>query len=153
MSFANITARKLSKEEATLFSSTTNHKLWERRIQGVNLATGKKVSFDPPPNYELTAKGNTDATDLTDGKLGKPNDMLWFDPEAVAWYNAFNGATIIVDLGEVQPVKKAVIRVNGGKLKGITFPQQHELERVSGMGAGRLPERLQTGRREGCWRA
>ena len=76
MSFANLTARKLSKEEAALFSPTTNRKLWERRIQGVNLAAGKKVSFDPKPNYELTRKGDTDETDLTDGKLGKPNDML-----------------------------------------------------------------------------
>ena len=126
MSFANITAKKLTKEESVLFSPAANRELWNSRIQGENLASGKKVTFDPPSSYELTVKGDTDETDLTDGKLGSLSDMLWFDPEAVAWYRALNGVTIIVDLGEVRPVKKAVIRINGGRLNGVNFPKELE---------------------------
>jgi hypothetical protein len=126
MSFCKIEAQKLSAEEGKLVSPKTNRELWRNRIQGVNLAAGKKVIFDPKPNYELTVKGDSDETDLTDGKLGKENDMLWFDEEAVAWFRAYDGVTIMVDLGEVQPVSKAVIRINGGRLEGTNFPKKLE---------------------------
>lgn len=49
-----------------------------------NLARGKTVLFSPAPNYPATAKGDSDATDLTDEKLGK-TQKLWSDASAVGW--------------------------------------------------------------------
>ena len=126
MTFAELTARKLDSGEAVLFSPAANRELWRKRTQGVNLAAGAKLSFEPKPDYELTTKGGSDATDLTDGVLGSASDLLWFDSEAVAWYRALNGVTAIVDLGAERPVGKAVIRVNGGQLNGINFPRRLE---------------------------
>lgn len=118
MAFANITAHKLSKDEAALFSSTANRESFRKKTQGENLALGKKLSFIPKPNYELTAKDDIAETILTDGKLGLANDMLWFNTNAVAWFYYTGGETfvsIILDLGAVQPIKKAV---NHTKLTG-----------------------------------
>ncbi|MFA7231699.1 MAG: hypothetical protein WC071_10550, partial [Victivallaceae bacterium] len=46
-----------------------NRKLWAGKTAGKNLALGKKVTFSKMPTYKLTAKGETDAADLTDGEL------------------------------------------------------------------------------------
>ena len=51
-----------------------------------NLAAGRPVVFAPAPDYRLTVKGDTDATDLTDGKLTRRADRkIWFERETVAW--------------------------------------------------------------------
>ncbi len=121
--YSCLSYRKLSDSETTAFSPGKNRRLWKERTQGVNLAYKKKVTFHPEPNYSLTSSGGSDAADLTDGRLGKPNDMLWFDTEAVAWYRALHGVTVIVDLGSVQPVEKGVIRINGGRIGGTEFPR------------------------------
>ena len=52
-----------------------------------NLAQGRPVVFAPPTNYSLTGRGESDATDLTDGKLTQREDRrLWFDSAAVGWF-------------------------------------------------------------------
>ena len=39
-----------------------------------NLALGRPVVFSPKPNYGLTGRGDSDATDLTDGRLTRRED-------------------------------------------------------------------------------
>ncbi len=100
---------------------------WRSKTQGNNLIAGKSLTFDPEPRYELTAKGGSDATDLTDGKFAEKDSALWFYPEAVAWLRAYNGVTVIADLGETKAVGKVVIRICGGKPgTGVVFPEQLE---------------------------
>ncbi len=94
--------------------------------QGVaeeDLALGKMVRFAPAPNYRLTAKGDSDATDLTDGKLTKrKDDKLWFDSSCVGW--SYPGlAQLTLDLGQVEPVGEVAIRLQGGSPQaGIAYP-------------------------------
>ncbi|MFP4055997.1 MAG: hypothetical protein ACLF0G_03920 [Candidatus Brocadiia bacterium] len=88
-----------------------------------NLALGRKVAFAPAPNYRLTAKGGTDATDLTDGKLSSREDQrLWFDPAAVGFSYA-GLVQMAVDLGAQAPVGEVAVRFQGGSPQaGICFP-------------------------------
>ena len=127
LEFSNISYRKLRPDELNAFSPGKNRALWKERTQGVNLARGSKITFEPSPELSLTKKGGTDALDLIDGEFGSPDDQLWYDRRAVAWFKATGGVTILADLGSVKPVKKGVIRINGGKLNWITFPSRLEI--------------------------
>ncbi|MCX8037687.1 MAG: hypothetical protein N3D11_11710 [Candidatus Sumerlaeia bacterium] len=88
-----------------------------------NLAWGKRVVFSPAPNYELTARGNTDATDLTDGKHSSRVDhRLWFDTACVG-YSYAGLVQLAVDLGAVQPVDEVTVRFQGGSPQaGVALP-------------------------------
>jgi len=88
-----------------------------------NLALGKRCTFAPTPNYSLTARGDTDPQDLTDGALSSREDSrLWFDAKAVGWSYA-GLAQLAVDLGEVQPIDEVAIRFQGGSPQaGICIP-------------------------------
>ncbi|MGB2824995.1 MAG: hypothetical protein WBF17_28760, partial [Phycisphaerae bacterium] len=88
-----------------------------------DLALGKKVVFAPAPNYALTARGGTDAVDLTDGKLSSRKDnRLWFDSAAVGWSYA-GLAQMAVDLGSPSDVGEVAMRWQGGSPQaGITVP-------------------------------
>ena len=81
---------------------------------GQNLALGKRVTFCPAPNYRLTDKGGTDASDLTDGKLTQREDLkIWFDSTAVGW--SYGGrVNLSVDLGAPAPIDEVAIRLLGG---------------------------------------
>ena len=88
-----------------------------------NLALGKPVTFAPSPRYRLTMKGDTDATDLTDGKLTLRKDSrMWFDKTCVGW--SYGGLSqFSVDLGRVEPVGEVAVRLLGGAAQaGITLP-------------------------------
>lgn len=90
-----------------------------------NLAAGRPVELAPTGNYRLTAAEDTDAVDLTDGRLGARDDeQLWFEPLAVAYQ--FNPLIRWkVDLGEVQPIDEVAIRLLGGAAQGaISFPNR-----------------------------
>ncbi len=83
-----------------------------------NLALGKTVVFSPKPNYSLTARGGTDGTDLTDGKLGaRPDHRLWFESAAVGWTypGRFN---LAVDLGKPCAIDEIAIRLQNGSAPG-----------------------------------
>ena len=88
-----------------------------------NLALGKTVIYAPKPNYGLTAKGDTDATDLTDGELSDREDKhLWFESKCVG-YSYGGRVNMTLDLGEVQPIGEIAIRIQGGSpQEGITHP-------------------------------
>ncbi len=88
-----------------------------------NLAAGKPVRFLPAPNYSLTAKGGSDAADLTDGALcPRPDQALWFDSRSVGF--SYPGLQqIALDLGAEQPIGEVAIRLQGGSPQpGISFP-------------------------------
>ena len=88
-----------------------------------NLALGKTVSYAPAPNYGLTKKGDTDATDLTDGELSShPRGHLWFESKCVGWSYGGRG-NLSLDLGQVEPIREIAIRIQGGSPStGVTTP-------------------------------
>jgi len=83
-----------------------------------DLALNKKVLFSPVPNYGLTAKGGTDAADLTDGKLSRREDQrLWFDSAAVGW--SYGGrVNLAVDLGQQCDIDEIAVRFQNGSADG-----------------------------------
>ena len=94
----------------------------------VNVALGKRVQYAPLPGYRLTAKNDTDPTDLTDGALSDhPRGHLWFESKCVGW--SYGGrCNLAVDLEEVHPVREVAIRIQGGSPQpGITTPVWMEL--------------------------
>jgi hypothetical protein len=84
---------------------------------------GKRVVFAPKPDYRLTVAGETDATDLTDGKLSSRKDnRLWFDRNCVG-YSYAGRVQLAVDLDQEQPIDEVAIRFQGGSPQaGIAFP-------------------------------
>ena len=122
--FAFLSFRKLRADEIPVYLPSKNLKLWEERTVGANLALRKKVKFYPDPNYALTAQGGTDAKDLTDGKVHRGSGMLHFQNEAVGWFRRYEPVSVMVDLGKVKPVGKGVIRINGGRTNGLSFPKE-----------------------------
>jgi len=78
------------------------------------LSANRPVIFAPKPNYGLTSAGDTDTTDLTDGKLvTRANQRIWYDAAAVGWeYPGRVGFAL--DLGKVQSVDEVAIRLQGG---------------------------------------
>lgn len=88
-----------------------------------NLAAGRVAVFAPEPNYRLTQRNDTDATDLTDGKLTKRADRhIWFDSTAVGW--SYGGrVNLAVDLGRMARIDEIAVRLLGGSPQaGINFP-------------------------------
>lgn len=88
-----------------------------------NLAAGRSVVFAPEPNYRLTQRNDTDAADLTDGKLTKRADRhIWFDSTAVGW--SYGGrVNLAVDLGRMARIDEIAIRLLGGSPQaGISIP-------------------------------
>lgn len=88
-----------------------------------NLAQGRPVVFVPTPNYSLNARGESDATDLTDGKLTKREDRrIWFDSSAVGW--SYGGrVNLAVDLGRSARIDEIAVRLLGGAPQaGVTIP-------------------------------
>jgi len=81
------------------------------------------VDFAPAPNYRLTARGDSDPLDLTDGQRSSRKDSrLWFDAKAVGWSYA-GLAQLAVDLGAEADVGEVAIRFQGGAPQaGVCFP-------------------------------
>jgi len=108
---------------ATLALFVWSAKVGVVQAEPENLAAGKTVLFLPAPNYALTAKGGTDATDLTDGVFtSRKDDKLWFDSKCVGF--SYPGLQQLwVDLGAEQPIGEVAIRLQGGSPSaGISFP-------------------------------
>lgn len=89
-----------------------------------NLASGKPVEFSPRPNYAPTARGETDATDLTDGRtVARADQSLWFDAKSVGW--TYPGrVNLAVDLGTLCDIDEVAVRLQGGSTShgGLHFP-------------------------------
>ena len=78
-----------------------------------NLALGRKVVFMPTPTHGPTMRGETDATDLTDGMLVAPDKNLHADPRAVGWREA-TVVRALVDLGRSRAVGSVALHSQGG---------------------------------------
>ena len=126
--YSNVKIRKLDREQARYYSTLHSRKAFLERTKGINLARGKNVSFHPEPSYALTSAGGTDARDLTDGRFAAGN-QIWFEKAAVGFERARNGASIAIDLGKVHSLKKAVIRLQGGRMQdfAVAFPDVLEV--------------------------
>ena len=120
-------------ENQKLFSPVLSVDHWQQVTQGTNLAAGKKVRFYPVPNRAATKEGDTDETDLTDGKLSTfHGGCIHDDKAAVGWQHPrLDRCAFSIDLGSVQPVGKAVLRICGGYLNGTKQGS-----------AGMFPERI-----------
>ncbi len=105
-----------------------NRLRWMRETKGENLALGKRVRYSLTPDYGLTTDAK-DTEQLTDGKLSTHgDDKIWFDSEAVGWYESARptqGLNILLDLGSVQPVGKVVARfLSGGEQGSLLAPSE-----------------------------
>lgn len=127
--FCNISVAEDKPIAVGMEQATANRKLWKEKTLGTNLALGKKVTFSKIPSYKLTAQGDTDAVDLTDGDLSsRNNDTIWFDSKAVGWRITGTGINILIDLGKEQPVGRVVLRCLGGKSQNILVcPKRFEV--------------------------
>lgn len=88
-----------------------------------NLAAGCAVQFSPVPNYALTARKDSDAIDLTDGKLTDRKDLhMWFDSKAVGW--SYGGrVNLAMDLGKNCQIDEIALRLLcGSPGAGTSFP-------------------------------
>lgn len=85
----------------------------------IDLALHKKVSFAPAPNYWLTRKGDTDSTDLTDGKTTQRKDQeIWRESSSVGW--RYPGrVNLSVDLGKLCNIDEIAMRFCGGSPHSI----------------------------------
>lgn len=77
-----------------------------------NLALGQPVALMPKPTYPLTMRGDTDATDLTDGKLAQ-HRLLRFDRGAVGWRNT-TVVRALIDLGQPRDIGSVALHCQGG---------------------------------------
>lgn len=103
---------------ALAFAQDETHPGWEPEPGDLdpeqNIALGKTVGYAPAPNYRLTADGDTDPTDLTDGVLSDHHrGHLWFQSKCVGWSYA-GRANLSLDLGQVEPIREIAIRIQGG---------------------------------------
>ena len=88
-----------------------------------NLAAGRTVVFSPTPNYALTARGESDPTDLTDGRTTTREDRcIWFESGSVGW--SYGGrVNLAIDLGRQATIDEVAIRLLGGSPQpGVNFP-------------------------------
>jgi hypothetical protein len=111
----------------TLACAQDEHPGWEPEPGDLdpeqNIALGKTVTYAPSPDYRLTAEGDTDPTDLTDGELSDHHrGHLWFQSKCVGW--SYGGrANLSLDLGQVEPIREIAIRIQGGSpSSGICTP-------------------------------
>lgn len=89
-----------------------------------NLVRGKPLRYAPTPTQYLNVDDH-DPVQLTDGKFGERTDeRIWFERGCVGWQGP-SQVTIFADLGEVQPIASAVIRLLGGKEQNaLEFPDE-----------------------------
>lgn len=110
---------KSQKDKAKISLTRQFRSLWEERAKGENLALGRIFKFPVKPKYHLTVRDGKDEWNLTDGKLAKcVDDRIWFAANAVGWYNIKSPINMLMDLGEVRPVGKIVIRILCGAEQG-----------------------------------
>ena len=83
-----------------------------------NLALGKTVIFDTPPNYTACVDKD-DATQLVDGKLASETP-IWYDAATVAWV-LVDPTVFTIDLGQVQPIRGVGLRMGAGQA-GVEWP-------------------------------
>ncbi|MCL4218102.1 MAG: hypothetical protein KJ052_14025, partial [Candidatus Hydrogenedentes bacterium] len=89
---------------------------------GENVALGKSYTLSPAPNYRYCTEAG-DMTQLTDGEYVE--GYFWTQPGTVGWANT-NPAVIVLDLGEVQPIRGLSIHTAAGRA-GVSWPLAIEI--------------------------
>lgn len=89
---------------------------------GENVALGKSYALSPAPNYRYCTEAG-DMTQLTDGEYVE--GYFWTQPGTVGWANT-NPAVIVLDLGEVQPIRGLSIHTAAGRA-GVSWPLAIEI--------------------------
>lgn len=92
-----------------------------------NIALGKKVTFNKPPNYAL-CKDADDNIQLTDGKLASEGKLrnienttsIWVQKGTVGWSNTMP-VVITIDLGSEQPISGVSYSTAAGRA-GVVWP-------------------------------
>lgn len=83
-----------------------------------NLALGKTVIFDTPPNYAACVDDG-DAIQLVDGRLAVESP-IWYDAATVAWV-LVDPTVFTIDLGQVQPISGVGLHKGAGQA-GVEWP-------------------------------
>ena len=78
---------------------------------GDNIALNKPYTMSPAPNYSYCTDAG-DATQLTDGIY--TSGYFWTQQSTVGWLNPSSAPTIIIDLGQVQPIQQISYNTAGG---------------------------------------
>lgn len=93
------------------------------RPRAENVALGKAVRFDTPPN-DRSATDPDDVLQLVDGRLS-PATPIWFDQSAVGW--ALVDPTVFtIDLGSVHPLRGVGLHMGAGQA-GVEWPTSMEI--------------------------
>lgn len=134
MLIKDFSVRRAFGPEQKLYSPIFNADHWKEVTTGENLAKGIKVKFFPTPNRAATKRGETDETDLTDGKLSMAHrNYIYDDQKSVGWeHPRLEKCAFSLDLNSVQPIGKMVMRICGGRLNG-----------TKGGSAGMFPELIE----------
>lgn len=90
---------------------------WESDVE--NIALGKSVTFNVPPNYALCTDAN-DPQQVTDGSYTTGSGSIWTHTSTVGWSNK-NPVIITIDLGSVQPIAGMSYSTAGG-YAGVSWP-------------------------------
>ncbi|MFP3903436.1 MAG: discoidin domain-containing protein [Armatimonadota bacterium] len=85
---------------------------WQELTEGENIALGHPFEFNIPCNWYICQEGDNGA-ELTDGWLNmRESFKIWFSRKVAAWRGA-DRINAWVDLGEVQPMERVVVRCQG----------------------------------------
>ncbi|NOY81612.1 MAG: hypothetical protein GXP31_11505 [Kiritimatiellaeota bacterium] len=88
------------------------------RPQAKNVALGKAVRFNTPPNYRATTDPD-DAKQLVDGLLS-PRSPIWYDKSTVGWAS-LDPTVFTLDLGAVHPIRGVGLHIGAGRA-GVEWP-------------------------------
>jgi hypothetical protein len=94
------------------------------RPQAPNLALGKTVIFNTPPNYPDTTDPD-DIRQLVDGGLS-PQKPLWYDKTIVGWV-LVDPTVFTIDLGAVQPIRGVGLHMGAGQA-GVEWPTSIQIQ-------------------------
>ncbi|MBI3922811.1 MAG: hypothetical protein HY318_15430, partial [Armatimonadetes bacterium] len=88
-----------------------------------NLAAGKSVQFNTPPNYPAVTDSD-DAAQMVDGKFS-PTTPMWYDKSAIGWVMV-DPVVFTVDLGSNQPIRGVALHISGGQA-GVEWPDSIQM--------------------------
>lgn len=89
------------------------------RAQAQNLALGKAVQFNTPPN-DRSATDPGDGKQLVDGRLS-PATPIWYDRESTVGWVLVDPTVFTIDLGAVHPIRGVGLHMGAGRA-GVEWP-------------------------------
>jgi len=89
------------------------------RPEGENLALGRAVQFNTPPN-DRSSTDPGDARQLTDGRLS-PATPMWYDRKSSVGWALLDPTVFTIDLGAVHPIRGVALHMGAGRA-GVEWP-------------------------------